>query len=251
MVPSPPGPRLCPHRPLFPRLLSAGPQRLCPVSPSVSLPLSLFSRIYCLPLFPSNLFSLFSLCLFHAASLFPGPSQPLSHYLSLQLCLCPCPSLDCLPLRSCYLSLASLCLLPSLFTQHLYQSHLSPLLSLRSCLCWISLSLPTSISHCLSVSSLFLFLYLSFHCLSLGSLFCSRLLSPLPSSLCFLVLVTLSDLLSLPVLCQCLFPSLWVSFLVSPALSTRVCQSLEKLSFCFFSCGPLTLPGISDQLLLC
>lgn len=212
--PSVPAPHQCWSSASLPRL-----------SVCFSLPLSLFPPIYCLALFPSNLFSLFRLCLLRAASLFPGPSQRLSHYFSLQLCLCPCPSLDCLSLRSCYLSLASLCLLPSLFTQHLYQSHLSPLQSLRSCLCRISLSLPTSISHCLSVSSLFLFLYLSCHCLSLGSLFCSHLLSPLPSpSLCFLVLVTLSDLLSLPVLCQCPFPSLWVSFLVSPALSPSVCH---------------------------
>lgn len=121
---------------------------------------------------------------------------------SHQLSLSPSLSLDCLSLRSLiFISCSSLSSLPCLSIQYFYQSHLSPSLYLHSCLCLISLSLSIlvplglslliSVSPCPSVPSPFLCSYLPV----IVSL--SDPLSLSSISLCFLVLVTLFDLLSL------------------------------------------------------
>ena len=234
----PAGPGLCPRRPVPapPRCESSAPLPRLSVCFPVSVPVS----IYSLALFLSNLFSLQSLS--PAASGFPCLSQPLSHYFSLHLCLCPSLCLPVTPVL--YLSLAPLSYLPSLPSISI--NLISPHLSLSSYLCLISLSLPTSVSHCLSVSSLFLFLYLSCHCLSLGSRSCA-LLPPSPPFLCFFVLVTLSDLLGLYLSSVnvhfCLFGSGLVSLLLFLLLSLLffcLCPSLRKLSFCFFLMAPDT-----------
>uniref|UniRef100_A0A9L0J566 Sigma non-opioid intracellular receptor 1 n=1 Tax=Equus asinus TaxID=9793 RepID=A0A9L0J566_EQUAS len=215
-----PRPGLCPRRPLSPRLLGSSPLRLCPISPSV--PLYSLSR-------PVSNLSFLSLS--PAASVSSCLSQPLSHYLCLSasVSLSLSLSLDCLSLRSLiFLSCSSLFYLPCLSIQYLYQSHLSPSLSLHSCLCLIVLSLPASVSPCLLVPFPFLSPYLSV----IVSL-CWISLSSI--SLCFLVLVTLFDPLSLYLSSAnahfCLFES-GLSLSCSFYLSVSV--DFWESSFCLF-----------------
>lgn len=172
-----------PRHPLSSRPLSASPLRSLPrLSVCFSLLQSLSPSICCLALFLSNLSSLFSLCLLLRRSFPLSLSQPLSHCLSLSISV-PV-SLSGLPVTQVliFISYSSLCLLPSLSTQYLYQSHLSQPLSLCSYLCLI-ISVCPHLSLIVSLSHLHFSFRISPVIVSLSDLACSLSLSPLLSSL--------------------------------------------------------------------